>query len=288
MKIDVDNLNMLLYNRKRSEVYWMNKEILNMEEASELFGVSVKTFIKLLKEEKVPARKIGREWRFSRKALIDWLSSGDSQYYSSSEGDTREFFDQVAPEWDEIRKNYYDESIKHKIISLKLLKKAMTIVDLGCGDGYISRGVAKFVKKVVAVDISGEMLKELRKKAREGGIKNIETLESNGLEVPVEDSSIDTVFANMYIHHIANPEDAIKEMYRIVKPGGHIFVAEFHEHEDMEMKEKMHDIWPGFSTAKMQEWCKAAGFRNIVIETLPCDRSNSSEKVEIFTLTAIK
>ena len=66
----------------------MEKEILTMEEAAERFSVSIKTFIKLLKEEKVPGRKIGREWRFSRKALIDWLSSGDSQVYSSSEGDT--------------------------------------------------------------------------------------------------------------------------------------------------------------------------------------------------------
>ncbi|NLO40177.1 MAG: helix-turn-helix domain-containing protein, partial [Ruminiclostridium sp.] len=37
-----------------------------MEEAAELFGVSIKTFIKLLREENVPARKIGREWRFSK------------------------------------------------------------------------------------------------------------------------------------------------------------------------------------------------------------------------------
>ena len=69
----------------------MDKEILNMEEAAELFNVSIKTFIKLLKEEKVPARKIGREWRFSRQALIQWLSAGDSQQYSSSESDPKSF-----------------------------------------------------------------------------------------------------------------------------------------------------------------------------------------------------
>ena len=81
----------------------MEKEILNMEEAAELFNVSIKTFIKLLKEEKVPARKIGREWRFSRQALIQWLSSGDSQQYSSSESEAKEFFDSVAPEWSKLR-----------------------------------------------------------------------------------------------------------------------------------------------------------------------------------------
>ncbi len=39
---------------------FLDKEILTMEDAAEFFGVSVKTFIKLLKEEKVPGRKIGR------------------------------------------------------------------------------------------------------------------------------------------------------------------------------------------------------------------------------------
>lgn len=83
----------------------MDKEILNMEEAAELFGVSIKTFIKLLKEESVPGRKIGREWRFGRKALIDWLSLGDSKFYSGSEVETKEFFNEVAEKWEELRKD---------------------------------------------------------------------------------------------------------------------------------------------------------------------------------------
>lgn len=59
----------------------MDKDILNVEQATELLGVSEKTLIKLLREEHIPARKIGREWRFSREALIRWLASGDSIDY---------------------------------------------------------------------------------------------------------------------------------------------------------------------------------------------------------------
>jgi excisionase family DNA binding protein len=51
------------------------KEILTIEEACELLGVSSKTFAKILRIEDMPGRKIGREWRFSRKALIDWVGS---------------------------------------------------------------------------------------------------------------------------------------------------------------------------------------------------------------------
>jgi len=55
------------------------RDILNIDEAAELLGVSIKTFNKVLHNENMPARKIGREWKFSRRALIDWVGSGRSQ-----------------------------------------------------------------------------------------------------------------------------------------------------------------------------------------------------------------
>ena len=270
----------------------MDKEILSLEEAAEVFGVSIKTFIKLLKEEKVPARKIGREWRFSKSALIGWLSAGDSQIYSSSEGDAREFFDQVAPEWEEISRNYYDESIKNKLLDLQILRKSMKVVDLGAGDGYLSRAIARSVKQVVAVDISSQMLKELKKKAGDNGIKNIKVLESDGQDMPVEPGSMDMVCANMYLHHIEEPENAVREMYRVLKPGGVVFISDFLEHTDNQMKEKMHDLWPGFKLEAIQDWFHKVGFRDLHPETLPGELPNKGQDhmpdARVFIMTAVK
>ena len=55
------------------------KEILNVEEACTLLGISAKTFAKILRKGDIPGRKIGREWKFSRKALIDWVGSAQSK-----------------------------------------------------------------------------------------------------------------------------------------------------------------------------------------------------------------
>jgi len=64
------------------------RDILNVDEAAELLGVSVKTFNKVLHGQNMPARKIGREWKFSRRALIDWVGSGRSQdYYRDADGE---------------------------------------------------------------------------------------------------------------------------------------------------------------------------------------------------------
>jgi excisionase family DNA binding protein len=57
------------------------RDILNIDEAAELLGVSLKTFNKVLHSEDMPARKIGREWKFSRRALIEWVGSGRSREF---------------------------------------------------------------------------------------------------------------------------------------------------------------------------------------------------------------
>ena len=54
------------------------REVLTIEEAAELLGISVKTFNKVLHSENIPGRKIGREWKFSRQALIEWVGAGRS------------------------------------------------------------------------------------------------------------------------------------------------------------------------------------------------------------------
>lgn len=59
----------------------LDNDILNLEQAMEFFGVSERTMIKLLREERIPARKIGREWRFSKNALLNWLGEGNSVDY---------------------------------------------------------------------------------------------------------------------------------------------------------------------------------------------------------------
>ncbi len=73
-------------------------EILNIEQAASLLGVSVKTFHKVLHSEQVPARKIGREWKFSRQALIDWVGSGCSiDFYRGDASDRDVVQPQQAP-----------------------------------------------------------------------------------------------------------------------------------------------------------------------------------------------
>ncbi len=74
------------------------RDILNIDEAAELLGVSVKTFNKVLHGEDVPARKVGREWKFSRQALIDWVGRGRSlSFYKDGSAAEEEPADEIVP-----------------------------------------------------------------------------------------------------------------------------------------------------------------------------------------------
>lgn len=112
----------------------MDNDILNLDQAIDFLGVSEKTLIKLLREEHIPARKIGREWRFSRQALINWIASGDSiDYINQSErymvsedisGETSVLFDKIYEKLKTVREN--NNNIKSV---LKELDKDMRIPD---------------------------------------------------------------------------------------------------------------------------------------------------------------
>jgi excisionase family DNA binding protein len=59
--------------RKTTPSPMPDQEILNIDGAAAFLGVSVKTFSKVLREGDVPGRKVGREWKFSRQALVEWV-----------------------------------------------------------------------------------------------------------------------------------------------------------------------------------------------------------------------
>jgi excisionase family DNA binding protein len=54
----------------------MDKEILDIEGAADILGVSKTTIYKLAREGTIPATRVGREWRFSRSNLVDWIKNG--------------------------------------------------------------------------------------------------------------------------------------------------------------------------------------------------------------------
>lgn len=92
----------------------MDNDILNLEQACDFLGVGERTLIKLLREEHIPARKIGREWRFSRSALMEWIGSGDSYEYANKE-ELYEVVKDMSGNYDVMLDSIFDEVTNLKV-----------------------------------------------------------------------------------------------------------------------------------------------------------------------------
>ena len=80
------------------------------------------------------------------------------------------------------------------------------VVDFGCGPGYYTIELAKNAKKVEAVDLSPEMLKNAQRKAEKAGMKNIEYLQSDGKSLQLESGSVDMILLVTVYHEVGENE----------------------------------------------------------------------------------
>jgi len=167
----------------------------------------------------------------------------------------------------------------------------MVVADSGSGTGFMAAGLAPLVAKVVAVDGSPAMLEVSRRNL--AGLDNVEHRLAGGATLPFESSSLDAVFANMYLHHCPDPEAAIAEMVRVLKPGGRLVLTDVDQHEHAWMREEMANVWLGFERSAVRGWLRAAGLVNVIIDcTGECctagpesDPASAQAAVSIFVAT---
>ena len=106
----------------------------------------------------------------------------------------------------------------------------MTVADVGCGTGYLSVPLAALTGeegKVIALDISEEMLDELKAKIDRWNIKNIETHLSEENRFLIAAASVDFVLLSMLIHELEDAGLFFREIKRIMKKGGRIGIIEW-------------------------------------------------------------
>lgn len=193
-----------------------------------------------------------------------------------------DYFDQVAYEWDDLRAGYFDERVRDAAIERAGLSPEMVVADVGTGTGFMIQGLAPLVKKVYGFDASAEMVKVAARNLE--GFSNVELHQADGLALPLEDGTLDVIFANMYLHHIPEPPLALKEMARLLRRGGKLVLIDLDQHKQEWMREEMADSWLGFERKEIENWLREAGFEEVDTECAPtscCTDSPEGEGVSI-------
>ena len=114
-------------------------------------------------------------------------------------------------------------------IALGKLKEGETVLDLGSGAGFdcfLARKKVGDAGKVIGVDMTEEMVEKARANADKYGYKNVEFRLGEIENLPVEDESIDIAISNCVINLVPNKEKAFKEIYRVLKKGGRMYLSD--------------------------------------------------------------
>ncbi len=170
---------------------------------------------------------------------------------------SEQFFSSAAGQWDRVRAELFGRD-SHLRSLLALLDPEWVVGDLGCGTGQVCEAMAPFVRRVVGVEQSTEMLQAARGRLR--GLRNV-TLRRGALErLPIETAELDIAVMTLVLHHIADPGRVLAEAARVVRPGGRLLIADMLPHDHDEYRQTMGHVWLGFSEHQVDRWCSAAGF----------------------------
>ncbi len=106
--------------------------------------------------------------------------------------------------------------------------KGEKILDLGCGEGGYSRELAKKGAIVTSIDCSEEPLEYAKKKAEEEQLEIKHYMRNSNNLYGLEDNIFDDVLSSMMIMDVEDLNGTLKEIYRVLKPGGKVFISMLH------------------------------------------------------------
>jgi arsenite methyltransferase len=165
------------------------------------------------------------------------------------------------------------------------ISKGDTVIDLGSGAGndcFVARHETGETGKVIGIDFTEPMIKKARANADKMGYNNVEFRYGDIDDMPVADNVADVVVSNCVLNLVPNKEKVIKEIFRVLKPGGHFSISDIvlvgelpaGLREDAEM-------YAGCVAGAIQKdeylgYIKAFGFANITLQkekviTIPDD-----------------
>ena len=139
----------------------------------------------------------------------------------------------------------------------------LDVADIGCGEGYLTLEAARWARSVVGVDHSDAVLERAKELASRRQVTNVQWKKGDLARLPLRDSSVDVALLAQALRHASDPERAIGEAVRILRPGGSVLILDLRDHDQQWVRTRFGDRHLGFSSAQFETMLHDAGLSEV-------------------------
>jgi len=190
----------------------------------------------------------------------------------------------VGPEWDALRKVWSDDLLRARAMA-RLIPPGLRVADIGTGTGVLALDMARAGLRVIGVDHSVRMLDAARAKLEQNPGLDVDLRLGDASSLPLEDAEVDAAFAHMVLQYLSSPVEALREMARIVAPGGSVVVIDFVSHDREWMRQELGVLRLGFTAEEIESGFVSVGLTAPRIEIQP-PASRTADLPETFIASA--
>jgi ArsR family transcriptional regulator len=277
---------------------------LTVTDLTEILGQSqprISRHLKLLSEAGLIERYQEGAWAWFRlrragdasglvRKIIDEASGADAvmtrdqarlgQVRAARAEKAQEYFSRNAASWDDLRKLHVSESEVERALKALVGERPIdAFLDLGTGTGRLLQLFEGTYRHGTGVDASREMLAVARANLERSGIAKATIRQGDIFNLPLDGGQFDLVTIHQVLHYLENPELAIDEAARMLRPSGRLVIVDFAPHGLDNLRGEHHHARLGFSHAQMEAWLAKAGLD--VVETVDLKPQGDQEALTV-------
>ena len=273
---------------------------LTVSELTQVLGQSqprVSRHLKLLCDANLLQRFKEGSWVFYRSAergdraqFVDMLAALSAQDGEPFEADRRRlaavrqareaaaaaFFKANAADWQRIRSLHAPEQkVEAAILRLMESMPRVEVLDAGTGTGRMLELLGSRISRGTGVDVSADMLAIARDRLERAGIQHCQVRLADIRHLPFPAGSavqgFDVAIFHQVLHYLEDPQAAVVEAARVLKPQGKVLIVDFAPHELEFCRSELAHRRLGFADEEVRSWFEAAGLKPIAAESIDAD-----------------
>ncbi|MGV3548870.1 ArsR/SmtB family transcription factor [Rhizobium sp.] len=237
-------------------------------------------------------RREGDAARLARR-IIEEASSGDAviardqsrlgQVRAARADKAMAYFSRNAEGWDSLRRLHVGEAEVEKALREMVGEAPVdSLLDLGTGTGRLLQLFESLYRHGMGIDASREMLAVARSNLEKSGISKASIRLGDIFNLPLESGGFDLVTVHQVLHYLDEPQFAISEAARMLRPGGRLLIVDFAPHGIDALRHDHHHARLGFSHETMADWFKAAGLEVVETRDLQPEKGDEALTVTIW------